>query len=298
MNKKGIRKTVSDHVFDTAIVVLIILIMTLCLYPLIYVVSASVSDPMAIIDGSVWLTPVRFSVKSYQSVFKNPDIMGGYANSILYTVTGTALNLLMTILGAYPLSRRDFRGRKTVMMILTVTMFFSGGLIPTYLVYRRVLHVYNSIWAIILPGAISVWNLVLMRTYFETSIPYELQEAASIDGCNNTRILTSIILPLSKPIVVVLCMYYGVEHWNEYFNSMIYLSDRAKYPLQLILREILIQQDMQSMMESSTVVMDQILLSEGIKYAVIVAASLPMMLLYPCLQKYFSKGVMVGAVKG
>lgn len=293
-----IRKTTSDWVFDAVIVTLIVLVMLLCLYPLIYVVSASFSDPMAIVNGSVWLTPVNPSLNAYKSVFKNPDIMQGYANSILYTVVGTALNLLMTILGAYPLSRRDFGARKPVMLILTVTMFFSGGMIPTYLIYRKVLHVYNSIWAIVLPGVISVWNLVLMRTYFESSIPYELQEAASIDGCSNTRILMQIILPLSKPIIVVLCMYYGVEHWNEYFNAMIYLNDRAKYPLQLILREILIQQDMQSMMDSGTAVMDQILLSEGIKYAVIVAASLPMMLLYPFLQKYFSKGVMVGAIKG
>ena len=296
MNK--IKRTTSDCVFDTVIVVLILVVVLLCLYPLVYVVSASLSDPMAIVDGSVWLLPVRPSLNAYKNVFRNDDIMRGYANSILYTVVGTALNLIMTTLGAYPLSRRDFRARKAITMILTVTMFFSGGMIPTYLIYRKVLHVYNNIWAIVLPGVISVWNLVLMRNFFETSIPYELQEAASIDGCSNNRILTDIMLPLSKPIIVVLCMYYGVAHWNDYFNAMIYLDDKAKYPLQLILRNILIQGDMQSMMESGTVVMDQILLKEGIKYAVIVAASVPMMAIYPFLQKYFAKGVMVGAIKG
>ena len=293
-----IRKSKSDWIFDAAVVMLIASVMLLCVYPLIYVISASFSSPMAIIDGSVWLLPVSPTLDAYASVFKNPDIMTGYANSIYYTVVGTALNLLFTIAGAYPLSRKDFGIRKPLMVMLTITMFFSGGMIPTYLIYRKVLHVYNSIWALVLPGVISVWNLVLMRTYFENSIPFELQEAASIDGCSHLRTLLSVVIPLSKPIIVVLCMYYGVDHWNEYFNSMIYLNDRVKYPLQLILREILIQQDMQSMMESGTVVMDQILLSEGIKYAVIVIASLPMLLLYPFMQKYFAKGVMVGAVKG
>lgn len=228
----------------------------------------------------------------------NPDIISGYGNAILYTVLATALNLIMTTMAAYPLSRKDFRGRNALTIFFSITMFFSGGMVPTYLVYRQ-LGLYNNLWVMILPGAVSVWNMILMRTYFQNSIPKELQEAAAIDGCTNTGTLTRIVLPLSKPILAILVMYYGVGHWNAYFNAMIYLNDRWRFPLQLIIREILIQQDMSGMSGMNEgVTVAQMLLSEGVKYSVIVVASIPMLALYPFLQKYFAKGVTVGAIKG
>ena len=292
------RRTGSDIMFDIINYTVIILILIITLYPLIYVLSASFSDPMAIFDGTLWLLPVRFNLESYKAVFSNPDIWSGYLNSIIYTVLGTAINLVMTTLCAYPLSRSNFRGRNILTIFFSFTMFFSGGMIPTYLVYRQ-LGLYNNIWVMVLPGAVSVWNMILMRTYFQNSIPKEMQEAAAIDGCSATGTLTRIILPLSKPILAVLIMYYGVGHWNAFFNALIYLNDKWRFPLQLIMRQILIQQDMSGMssMEGGVTV-SQMLLSEGVKYAVIVVASLPMLILYPFLQKYFAKGVIVGAVKG
>jgi len=189
-------------------------------------------------------------------------------------------------------------GRNVLTIFFSITMFFSGGMVPTYLVYRK-LGLYNNLWVMILPGAVSVWNMILMRTYFQNSIPKELSEAASIDGCSETGALLKIILPLSKPILAVLVMYYGVGHWNAYFNAMIYLNDRWRFPLQLIIREILLKDNMTGMSGmDSGVTVGQMLLSEGIKYAVIVVASVPMLILYPFLQKYFAKGVIVGAIKG
>lgn len=292
------RRTVSDITFDIINYTVIILILIITLYPLIYVLSASFSDPMAILDGNLWLFPVRFNLESYKAVLSNPDIGSGYINSILYTLLGTAINLIMTIMCAYPLSRSDFRGRNVLTVFFSITMFFSGGMIPTYLIYRQ-MGLYNNIWVMILPGAVSVWNMILMRTYFQNSIPKEMQEAASIDGCSITGTLTRIILPLSKPILAVLVMYYGVNHWNAFFDALIYLNDKWRFPLQLIMRQILIQQDLSGMsaMEGGVTV-SQMLLSEGIKYAVIVVSSVPMLVMYPFLQKYFAKGVIVGAVKG
>jgi putative aldouronate transport system permease protein len=209
----------------------------------------------------------------------------------------------MTILAAYPLSRKDLKGRGIIMAFLAFTMFFGGGLIPTYLVVKR-LQMTNTIWALLIPSAISTYNVVIMRTYFSTSIPYELQEAALIDGCSNTKILLKIILPLSTPIIAVMVLFYAVGHWNAYFNAIIYLTDRDKFPLQLIIREILIQNQTEKLMQSGTAGVDiesivrQQMVAESLKYAVIVVASLPMLILYPILQKYFVKGIMLGALKG
>lgn len=292
------KRTGADIVFDAINYTMIFIILVVTLYPLLYAIGASFSDPMAIVDGSFRLLPVRFNLASYRAVMSNPDIISGYGNAILYTVLATAINLVMTTLAAYPLSRKDFRGRNVLTVFFSITMFFSGGMIPTYLVYRQ-LGLYNNLAVMILPGAVSVWNMILMRTYFQNSIPKELQEAAAIDGCTNTGTLTRIVLPLSKPILAVLIMYYGVGHWNAYFNAMIYLNDRWRFPLQLIIREILIQDNMTGMSSMNEgVTVGQMLLSEGVKYAVIVVASIPMLALYPFLQKYFAKGVTVGAIKG
>lgn len=292
----GIKQSRNDTVFDVLNIIILSLILIIVIYPLVFVVSASFSDPMAVMKGEVVFFPVSPTLDSYKAVFRNEDIMTGYRNTIIYTVVGTAVNLIMTIAGAYPLSRKDFYGRKAFTLFYTFTMFFSGGLIPSYLINTK-LGLNNNFWVMILPGAVSVWNMFIMRAFFQNSIPHELQEAAFIDGCTNIGILLKIVLPLSAPVIAVMIMYYGVGHWNAYFTALIYFRDRDKFPLQLILREILVKHDMNQMTEGETLV-SQELLAETIKYAVIVVASVPVLLLYPFLQKYFVKGVMVGAIKG
>lgn len=291
-----IKQSRTDNTFDVINIFLLVLVVIITLYPLIYVVSASFSDMLLVLQGKVWLFPKGFNIGAYKAVFRNDAIITGYRNTIIYTVVGTVINLVMTIAGAYPLSRKDFYGRNVLTLFFTFTMFFSGGLIPTYLVIKK-LGMYNSFWVMVLPGAVSMWNMIIMRTFFQTGIPVELQEAAVIDGCSDFGILFRIILPLSAPIIAVMVMFYGVGHWNAFFNALIYLKDHNRYPLQLILREILIVNDMQNMVDASSALQQQ-LLAESIKYAVIIVSSVPVLLLYPFLQKYFVKGVMVGAIKG
>lgn len=267
------------------------------LYPLIYVASASISNPLLVIRGDVLLLPKEITFQAYQRVFRDMSIWTGFRNTLLYTLTGTLINLVMTVLGAYPLSRKGLPGRKWIMLFLLLTMFFSGGIIPTYLVIKS-LGLINSYWVMVLPGAISVYNLIVMRTFFE-NIPSELHEAAVMDGSSQIRLLTTIVLPLSGPILAVMVLFYGVGHWNAFFNGLIFLSDRDKYPLQLLIREILINSQMQQMMNlSEESGAAQLLMAESIKYALIIVTSLPMLLLYPLLQRYFVKGMMVGAIKG
>lgn len=293
---KTIKKSLSDQIFTTVIYTLLIIILIATVYPLIYVVSASFSNPLDLVKGNVWLFPKGFNLNAYKKVFQNKDIMNGYVNSMKYTIVGTTLNVVMTTMAAYPLSRKDFKGRNVIMLLFTFTLFFNGGLIPTFLIYKNTLGLYNNIWAMVLPAAVNVWNLIIMRTYFQSSIPMEVQEAAFIDGCSNVGTLTRIILPLSKPIIAVMTMYYSVAHWNAYFNALIYLKDRSRLPLQMIIRNILIVSIAGG--DSGESLVDQVLLSEGVKYAVIVVASIPMLLMYPFIQKYFVKGVTMGAVKG
>jgi len=246
----------------------------------------------------MWLFPKGFTFEAYLRVFANKDILIGYRNTVLYTLVGTTINLIMTTIGAYPLSRKDFYGRNVFMIFITFTMFFNAGLIPNYLVITQ-LGLRNSFWVMVVPGAITVINLIIMRTFFQNSIPEELYEAAFIDGCTNIQALLKIVLPLSRPVIAVMMLFYGVMHWNAFFNALIYLTDRSKYPLQLILREILLQNRMQDMMDSSSEsVYRQQLLFETLKYAVIIVSSLPALLVFPLLQRHFAKGVMIGAIKG
>ncbi|NHN31279.1 carbohydrate ABC transporter permease [Paenibacillus agricola] len=288
-----------DRVYDIAIYTILTIIMLGTLYPLLYIVSASLSDPIALIKGELWLLPKNITLNAYKKVFQNPDIILGYRNSLIYLVVGTTINIVMTTMGAYALSRKDFKGRHVLALIFTFTLLFNGGLIPTYLVYKNVLGLYNNLWVMVIPSAISVWNLIIMRTYFQTAIPYELQEAAFIDGCSNIRTLTRVVLPLSMPIIAVMTMYYGVAHWNSYFTALIYLNDSWRLPLQMVIRSILIQENMNAMAGGDgESLVEQQLLVEGMKYAVIVVSSIPMLLLYPLVQKHFVKGVMMGAVKG
>lgn len=292
------RQSKSERLFDWIVHVILILICLIVLYPLVFVVIASISSADAVMRGEVWLWPKDITFVGYNKIFKNNDILTGYGNTLVYTIVGTSINLVMSIAAAYPLSRKDFFGRSTLSALMVFTMFFSGGMVPTYLLIKN-LGMLNSMWALILPGAISVYNVLIMRTFFQNGIPYEVQEAAQIDGCSNISTLLRIILPLSMPIIAVMILFYSVGHWNAYFNAMIYLTDRDMWPLQLFLREILIQGQMQEMLgigdeSQARLVME----GEAIKYAAVIVANLPVLCLYPFLQKYFVKGVMIGAVKG
>lgn len=296
--KKRVRQSRSDAIFSIVNYSLLTLIMIIVLYPLVYVLSASFSTPYAVTSGQVWLYPVDFSLVGYETVFRNDSIVSGYINSIIITVAGTLVSLVVTVMAAYPLSVRDFKGRNLFMGLFTFTMMFSGGLIPMFLWIQK-LHLYDTYWALILPGAVGVYNMIIARTFFQTSIPYDLYESASLDGCSDVRYLLSIVLPLAKPILAVLVMYYGVGYWNQYFNAMIYLADANKMPLQVVLRNIILQ----NQIDPSTMVdVDQMLqkqgLSELLKYSLIVVSSVPMLILYPFIQKHFVKGVMIGALKG
>ena len=298
MKRKHIRNSAEDRVFSVIAYTLATLALIITLYPLLYCISASFSDPMEVVKGNVILLPQKPTLMAYQAVAKNKSMFTGYVNTFFYTVLGTSLNLIMTIAAAYPLSKRDFRGRGGITFLFTLTMFFSGGMVPNFLLIKN-LDMYNSIWALLLPGCVSAWNLVIMRTYFQTSIPEEICESAYIDGCSNIGTLLRIVLPLSIPIIAVMVIFYGVGHWNSYFSALLYLKDRDKYPLSLVLREILLQGMGQE--KSGAEVVDSaadLLLFETLKYAVIIVSSVPMLILYPALQHYFVKGTMVGSLKG
>ncbi|MBB6734015.1 carbohydrate ABC transporter permease [Cohnella zeiphila] len=273
-------------------------------YPVLYIISASVSDPVEVSSGRMWLYPRSLTFDGYSLVFENAKIWRGYANTILYTFVGTLLNLFVTLPAAYALSRRDLAGRKFVMGMFLVTMFFSGGLVPTYLVVKD-LHLINTMGALILPVAASVYNIIVARTFFSSTIPGELTEAAYMDGCNNFRLFLGIILPLSKPIIAVMALFYGVAHWNSYFPALIYLNDEVKYPLQMVLRQILVLQEMTAETTGAAISGDiaQAMNSKAeiaslVKYAVIIVSTLPVIAVYPFLQRYFVQGVMIGSVKG
>ena len=293
-----VRRATGDLVFDLINTSLLGVLLIVVLYPLLYVVCASLSDPESVLQGSMWLLPKGFTLDAYKRVFENNDILIGYRNTVLYTLVGTAVNLIMTICAAYPLSRKDFYGRNAMTVFIAFTMFFNAGLIPNYIVITG-LGLRNSFWVMIIPGAVTVMNLIIMRTFFQNSIPEELYEAAFMDGCTNIQALFRIVLPLSRPVIAVMVLFYGVMHWNAFFNALIYLTDRSKYPLQLILREILIQNRISDMIDaSSESIYRQQLLYETLKYAVIIVSSLPVLAIYPVLQRHFVKGVMVGAIKG
>lgn len=287
-----------DKVFSVVNYFLLTLGLVIWLYPLIYIVSSSFSSVDAVVTGKVRFLPVDFSLEGYKAVFKSSKIWSGYLNSFVYMTVGTLINLFVTLLAAYPLSRRDLKGRNAIMMFFTFTMIFDGGIVPTYLVVSK-LGILDSIWAMVLPGAMSVYFMIIARTFFQNTIPVELQEAAELEGCNTPQLIWHVILPLSKAIIAVLVLFYAISHWNSYFNGLIYLKTEDKYPLQLVLREILIRSEQNASMIKDAVLMEQ---SEGLKqllkYSLIVVSSLPVLCIYPFVQKYFVKGVMIGSVKG
>ena len=287
---------------DKAFLFVVILVLTLffitVLYPCIFVVSASFSSGTAVQSGRVVLFPVDLTLEGYKTVLNTPTVWVGYRNSIFYTVVGTLINLALTMTAAYCLSRKDLPGCNFIMLAFTFTMFFSGGIIPMYIQVRN-LKLLNTMWSLILPGAISVYNLIVARTFIVSSIPGELLEASQIDGCSDVRYYLSIVLPLSGAIIAVEALFYAVGHWNAYFNAMIYLSKRSLYPLTLYLREILMASNIDPSTVTDPELQARLIDMVGIiKYALIVVAVVPVLLFYPFVQKYFVKGVMIGSVKG
>ncbi len=291
-----VKRSIGERVFDSLNTILMILLIMSTLYPFLYVAFASISRPSLIMghQGVLW-KPLGFSLDSYRVVFRNPMILKGYANTLFYVFAGTALNIFMTSLGAYVLSRKGVYWKNVMMFLIVFTMFFNGGMIPTYLLVNS-LKLTDTRWALILPSIVSVWNLIIMRTFF-MGIPDSLEESAKMDGAKDFTVLFRIILPLSMPVVVVMILFYGVGHWNSWWSAMIYLRNRELYPLQLILREILITNDIDNMLAGGDFV-DQEPIEETIKYATIMVATLPILFAYPFLQKYFIKGIMIGALKG
>ncbi|MGG4032087.1 carbohydrate ABC transporter permease [Paenibacillus cisolokensis] len=298
MIKAGIKESFGDRIFLLAIYVFLTLVMLAVLYPLVYIVSSSFSSPRAVVSGQVWLFPVEFSLRAYKSIFRSSQLMTGYYNTVVYTVFGTLINLAFTILMAYPLSVRQFYGRHLFMTLLMITMFFSGGLIPTYLLVKE-LNMLDTRWAMWLPGALSVFQVIVARTFFQSSIPQELAEAAQMDGCRDTRYLVSVVLPLSKPIIAVMTLMYAVGHWNAYFDALIYLRSEKLFPLQYVLRNLLILNaaDPEMLANTAAKIRDQGF-EQALKYALIVVASVPVLIMYPFVQKHFVKGVMIGSLKG
>ncbi|BFH64759.1 carbohydrate ABC transporter permease [Paenibacillus azoreducens] len=299
----GVKETKRDKVFLICNYIYVFLAFLIVFYPLVYMISASISDPKYVASGEMWLWPKGITFDGYKRVFENSSIWIGYGNTILYTVVGTTINLLVTLPAAYALSRKDFVGRNFFMGMFMVTMFFGGGLVPTYLLVKQ-LGMINTMWAIVIPSAASIWNIIVSRTFFQSSIPKELQEAAQIDGCTNMRLFIKIILPLSMPIIAVMALFYGVGNWNSYFSALIYLNDSAKYPLQLVLRQILVLQEMAAQgggaIDASTAAAmnSKAEIAALVKYAVIIVATIPVIVIYPFLQRYFVQGVMIGSVKG
>lgn len=297
---KSIR--LSDKNFDRLNIFLVALITLVILYPLVYVTSASISDPVAVNSGEVWLWPVDITFEGFRRVFQNEAIWLGYRNTIFYTVLGTLLHLLVLIPAAYALSRKEVIGRKYITWFIVFTMLFSGGMIPTYLVVDN-LGMVDTIWAMIIPNLVGAWSILVARSYFETNIPDSLIESAQIDGASEFTILLRIVLPLSMPIIAVMALFHGVGLWNQYFNGLIYLSDPDLFPLQLILRQILVLNEvstetMQSgAMGSASTFADQVNNASLVKYAVMIVSSAPLLIMYPLMQKYFVTGMMTGAIK-
>ena len=292
-----IRDTLGDKLFYAACYLITALFMLAVLYPLVYILSASFSSADAITSGRMWLFPVDFSLVGYRYILKYDAIWLGYRNTLFYTFAGTLINVAMTITCAYGLSLRGMRGRRFFTMLFTFTMIFSGGMIPNYLLMKD-LRLLNTVWCMLLPGAISAYNLIVAKTFIENSIPGDLLEAARIDGCSDVRFFFSIVLPLSKAILAVLLLMYAAAHWNAYFNAFLYLTDKKLYPLQIFLRQILVQSNMSADMLDPEAMAQMQTLQQILKYAVIVVSTAPMLCLYPFVQKYFRQGVMIGSIKG
>lgn len=306
---KGKRSWVQESVrkgdirFDTADVIIIIVLALLFAYPMYLVFISAFSSPREVFSGRVFLLPRGSNEDGLKMVLNTSSLWSGYRNTILYTLLGTSINLFVTITGAFVLSRKNFLFKGVISFLVVFTMFFSGGMIPSFLLIRS-LKLLNTVWALVLPGACSTWNLMVAKTFLQTSIPDELSEAARIDGCGHTRFLVSIVLPCSSTLIAVMVLFYGVSHWNSYWNAMMYMTKTETYPLQLVLRNILlqaevaVQQAQSGDTDAASSLAELYYRSESMKYIVVVAAVLPMLVVFPFIQKYFIKGVMIGSVKG
>ena len=295
-----IKDTSSDKIFGIVNSTIVTLLMLIVMYPLIYVVSCSISSPDLVSRGQIILFPRGLTIEGYRRIFMDENIMIGYGNTIMYTVLGTLVNLFLTLPTGYVLSKKELPGRNIFMVYFLITMYFSGGMIPTFLLVKS-LGLYNTRTILIISGAVSVYNVIICRTFF-AGIPKELEEASIIDGCSTYRTFIQVVLPISKALIGVMVLYYGVSHWNSYFNALIYIMDNNKKPLQLFLRKILIIEQMNAAMTSNItdddVYAEALKLKELLKYSVIIVSSLPVLILYPFLQKYFDKGVLIGSIKG
>ena len=292
-----ISETRADRVFDVMNYVILTICLLIVAYPLYFIVIASISDPVDVNAGKVFLYPVKVTLDGYRRILEYDSFFTGYRNTLMYTLVGTTVNMALTVPAAYALSRKDLVGRNFFMMLITFTMIFSGGLMPTYLLVRD-LNMLDTTWALVVPVAVSAWNLIVARTFFQQTIPDDLLEAAQLDGATNVQFFARIVLPLSKPIIAVLILFYAVSHWNSYSNALYYLRTTGKYPLQLVLRSILFENSMNDMVDDAANLAAQMRLGDLIKYGVIIASSLPLLILYPFLQRYFIQGIMIGAVKG
>ncbi|MFC0674064.1 carbohydrate ABC transporter permease [Brachybacterium hainanense] len=290
----------SDRVLNVVLIIVLALFTLTIIYPFVYIVSASLSDPAAVSSGEMWLWPVGFGFDAYEAVLDYPAITRGFLNSLLYSGSAMLIGTAVTVMGGYALSRSDLVGRNVFTFVFVLTMMFSGGMIPTYLVVQQ-LGMLNTIWAMILPGAVSVWQLIVTRTFFQTTIPHELLECSRIDGASDMRFFAQIVLPLSKPILAVNLLLYGVATWNAYFNGLIYLTDESLYPLQLVMRNILLENtfDPSKMANADPErIAEMQKLADKLKYALIIIASIPPLIAYPFVQKHFVKGMMIGSLKG
>lgn len=294
---RRIRESTGDRLFLTGVYIVLGIALIVVLYPLVFIVSSSLSSPLAVSSGRVWLWPVDLTFVGYKVVLSNPQVLQGYGNSLFYAFFGTLISVTLTIILAYPLSRRTFFGRSALMMFITFTMLFSGGLIPTYLVVKQ-FGLLDTRWALLIPQAIWVWQIIIARTFFQSSIPDELAEASEMDGCSDFRFLWSVVLPLSKPIIAVLILMYAIGQWNAYFDALIYLKTQSLYPLQLILRSILILNSAASGNIDAAEQLRRQQFADLTKYSLIVIASLPVLIIYPFVQRYFVKGMLIGSVKG
>lgn len=287
----------ADKVLMALTWILLIFVLVMLLVPILFILASSFSSPSAVSAGKVLLWPVDFSLVGYEVIFQSPNIIQAFVNSVKYTVVGTIVSVSLTLLAGYPLARKDLKIRKYVMFLFTVTMFFSGGMIPTYLVVSK-LGLIDSFWAMILPSAMGVWNVILIKTYIQSSIPNEIFESAAIDGCSDWKYFLHMVIPLSKPIIAVMVLLYAVGKWNDFFSGLLYLNDTAKQPLQLLLRNVLVTNDSGSLSMSLAQQMNRQELKTQLQYSLIIVSSLPVMILYPFIQKYFVQGIMVGSIKG
>lgn len=297
--RQNIINAQSDKLFTILNYIFLLICFLIVIFPLLNVVSQSLSSPRAVVSGEVWIWPVEPTLIAYKRILTSTDLLMGFYNSAFYTFFGTIINVTLTIMAAYPLSRKDFYGRQFIIAIFVFTMMFSGGMIPTYLLVRD-LNMLDTRWAMIIPNALAVWNVMIARTFFQTTIPVDLYEAAELDGASDTKIITKIVLPLSTPVIAVLTLFYAVGHWNSYFSGLIYLNSKDLLPLQVVLRNILAHASvLEEMISAQTKEKTELLaLVEVLKYAIIVFASIPVIILYPFIQKHFTKGIMIGSLKG